>query len=57
MKDTNEFQTNLDDYCSNCNINRFLAVCYTWGVEVSCLWSMIIDENEMETLSNYYISS
>jgi hypothetical protein len=25
--------------------------------KVICLRSMIIDENEMETLSNYYISS
>ena len=23
IKDTNEFQTNLDNYCSNCNINCF----------------------------------
>ena len=35
MKDTNEFQTNLNNYCSNCNINRFLAVCYTWGVSIN----------------------
>jgi len=28
-------KSNLNNYCSNCNINRFLAVCYTWGVSIN----------------------